>query len=84
MEPAEIGIFKSMKCDINPQPNTGGIGPLVGRTSRYRCSVMHVLAVILSITCCFFFVKIFSFGFYGLVEKYVLFKRIRVYFLYFN
>ena len=36
--------------------NTRGIGPLVGRTSRYRRSVMHVLAVILSITCHFFFI----------------------------
>ena len=51
-----IGIFESPKCDVNPQPNTRGIGPLVGRTSRYRRSVMHVLAVILSITCHFFFI----------------------------
>ena len=35
---------------------TRGIGPLVGRISRYRRSVMHVLAVILSITCHFFFI----------------------------
>ena len=46
-----IGIFESPKCDVNPQPNTRGIRPLVGRTSRYRRSVMHVLAVILTITC---------------------------------
>ena len=51
-----IGIFESPKCDVNPQPNTRGIGALVGRTSRYRRSVMHVLAVILSITCHFFFI----------------------------
>ena len=51
-----IGMFGSPKYDVNPQPNTRGIGPLVGRTSRYRRSVMHVLAVILSITCHFFFV----------------------------
>ena len=51
-----IGIFKSLKCDVNPQPNTRGIGPLVGRTSRYRRSVMHVLMVILSITCHFSFI----------------------------
>ena len=48
------GIFESLKCDVNPQPNARGIGPLVGRTSRYRRSVMHVLAVILCITCHFF------------------------------
>ena len=40
-----IGMFKSPKCDVNPQPNTRGIGPLVGRTSSNRRSVMHVLAV---------------------------------------
>ena len=51
-----IGIFESPKCDVNPQPNTRGIGPLVGRTSRYRRSVMHVLGVILSLTCHFFFI----------------------------
>ena len=51
-----IGMFGSPKYDVNPQPNTRGIGPLVGRTSRYRRSVMHVLAVILSITCHFFFI----------------------------
>ena len=45
-----IGIFESPKCDVNPQPNTRGIGPLVGRTSGYRHSVMHVLAEISSIT----------------------------------
>ena len=39
-------------------PNKRGIGPLVGRSSRHRRSVMHVLAVILStcITCHFFFI----------------------------
>ena len=51
-----IGIFESPKCDVNPQPNTRGIGPLVGRTSGYRGSVMHVLAVILSLTFQFFFI----------------------------
>ena len=51
-----IGIFESPKCDVNPQPNTRGIGPLVGRTSRYRRSVMHVLAVFFSITCHFFLI----------------------------
>ena len=35
-------------------PNKRGIGPLVGRTRRHRRSVMHVLAVILSITYFFF------------------------------
>ena len=43
-------MFESPKCDVNPQPNTRSIGPLVGRTSGNRRSVMHVLAVILSIT----------------------------------
>ena len=51
-----IGMFESPKCDVNPQPNTQGIGPLVGRTSGNHRSVMHVLAVILSITCHFFFI----------------------------
>ena len=46
----------SEKCDVNPQPNTRGIWPLVCRTSRYRRDVMHVLAVISSITCHFFFI----------------------------
>ena len=45
-----IRIFEPPKCDVNPQPNTRGIGPLVGRTSGNRRSVMHVLAVIFSIT----------------------------------
>ena len=49
-------MFESPKCDVNPQPNTGGIGPLVGRTSGYRRSVMHVLAVIFSITYHFSFI----------------------------
>ena len=52
----DIGIFESPKCDVNPQPNTRGIGPLVGRTSGNRRSVMHVLAVIFSITYHFFFI----------------------------
>ena len=53
----EIGIFESPKCDsIHSLTVTRGIGPLVGRTSRYRRSVMHVLAVILSINCHFFFI----------------------------
>ena len=51
-----IGIFESPKYDVNLQPNKRGIGPLVGRTSRYRSSVTHVLAVILSITCHFSFI----------------------------
>ena len=51
-----IGIFESSKCDVNPQPNTRGIGSLVGRTSGNRRSVMHVLAVIFSITYHFFFI----------------------------
>ena len=38
------------------QSTARGIGPLVGRTSRNRRSDMHVLAVILSITCHFFFI----------------------------
>ena len=50
-----IGIFNSPNYDVNPQPNTRGIGPLVGRTSGNRHSIMHVLAVILSKTCHFFF-----------------------------
>ena len=49
------------------------------RTSGNRLSVMNVLAVILSITCHFFFIcQIYM---PGLVEKYVLFLCIRVYFL---
>ena len=51
-----IEIFNSPKYDVNAQPNTRGIGPLVGRTSRYRRSVMHVLAMILNKTCHFFFI----------------------------
>ena len=53
-----IGIlnFESLKCDINPQPNTQGIEPLVGRTSRYCRSIMHVSAIILSLTCHFFII----------------------------
>ena len=51
-----IGIFESPKCDVNPQPITRGIGPLVGRTSCYRRSVMHVLWVLLGLTCHFFFI----------------------------
>ena len=49
-------MFESPKCDVNPQPNTLGIGPLVGRTSGYRRSVMHVLAVISIITYPFSFI----------------------------
>ena len=45
-----IGIFESAKSDVNLQPNTRGIGPLVGRTSGNHRSVMHVLAVIFMIT----------------------------------
>ena len=51
-----IGIFNSPKYDINPQPNTRGNGPLVGRTSGNCRSVTHVLGVILSKTCHFFFI----------------------------
>ena len=40
-------MFESPKCDVDPQPNTRDIGPLVGRTSGYRRSVMHVLAVVI-------------------------------------
>ena len=53
---SHIGMFGSPKYDVNLQPNTRGIGPLVGRTSRYRRSGMHVLALILGITCHFFFI----------------------------
>ena len=56
MHMQSIGILESPKYDVTPQLNTRGIGPLVGRTSRYRRNVMHVLAVILSITCQFFFI----------------------------
>ena len=49
-------MFESPKCDVNPQPNTRGIGPLIGRTSGSRRRVMHVLAVIFSITYNFFFI----------------------------
>ena len=38
-----IGIFESPKSDVNPQSNTRGIGPLVGRTSGNHRSVMHDL-----------------------------------------
>ena len=51
-----IGIFESPKCDVNPQPNTQGIGPLVGRTSGNCRSVKHVLAVIFSKTYNFSFI----------------------------
>ena len=51
-----IGMFESPKCDVNVQPNTRGIGPLVGRTSGYRRNVMHVLAVISSVTYYFSFI----------------------------
>ena len=51
-----IGIFESLKCDFNPQPNTRGIGPLVGRTSSNRRSVMHVLVEIFRITYNFSFI----------------------------
>ena len=51
-----IGIFESPKCDVNPQPNTRGIGPLVGRTSGNHRSVMHVLVEIFSITYNFSFI----------------------------
>ena len=51
-----IGIFESPKCDVNPQPNTRGIWPLVGRTSGNRRSVMHVLVEIFSTTYNFSFI----------------------------
>ena len=51
-----IGIFNSPKYDVNPQPNTQGIRPLVGRNSGNCRSVMHVVAVILIKTCHFFFI----------------------------
>ena len=54
--PRLIGIFESPKCDVNPQPNTRGIGPLVGRTSGNRHSVMHVLVEIFIITYNFSFI----------------------------
>ena len=50
-------IFEFPKCDVNPQPNTRDMGPLVGWTSRYHRSVTHILAVILSVTCHFFFIS---------------------------
>ena len=52
----EFKIFESRKCDVNPQPNARSIGPLVGRTSGNRRSVMHVLAVIFSKTYNFSFI----------------------------
>ena len=51
-----MGIFNSPKYDVNPQPNTRGIGPLVGRTGGNCSSFMHVLAVILIKTFHFFFI----------------------------
>ena len=51
-----IGMFESPNCEVNPQPNTRGIRPLVGRTSGKCRSVMHVLAVTFSITYHFFFI----------------------------
>ena len=54
--PLTIGIFESPKCDVNSQPNTRGIGPLVGRTSGNRRSVMHVLVEIFSKTYNFSFI----------------------------
>ena len=59
--PLQIGICNSPKYDVNPQPNTRGIRPLVGRTSGNRRSVMHVLAVILSKTSHFFFISQYIF-----------------------
>ena len=48
-----IGIFDFPKCDVNLQPNTRGIGLMVGRTSRYRRSVMLALAVMsILVFCC--------------------------------
>ena len=51
-----IGIFEYPKCDVNPQPNTQGIGPLVDRTSGNRRSIMHGLVEIFSITYNFSFI----------------------------
>ena len=70
-----IGIFESPKCDVNPQPNTRGIGPLVGRTSGNRRSVMHVCSDNFEYNLSFLlYLSIyFQFGLYGLLEKYVLF-----------
>ena len=48
--------FRVPKCDVNPQPNARGIGPLVGITSGDRRSVMHVLVDIFSITYNFSFI----------------------------
>ena len=45
---SRIGIFEFPKYDSNP--DTRGIGPLVGRTNCNHRSVMHVLAVISSLT----------------------------------
>ena len=55
-ERCSIGIFESPKCDVNPHPNTRGIGRRVGRTSGNRGSVMHVLVEIFSITYNFSFI----------------------------
>ena len=48
-----IGIFYSTKYDVIYKFNTQ---PKVGRTSGNRRNVMHVLAVILSKICHFFFI----------------------------
>ena len=53
---AAIGIFEYPTCDVNPQPNTRDIGPLVGRTSGNRRSAMYVLVEIFSIACDFSFI----------------------------
>ena len=62
-----IGIFESPKCDVNPQPNTRGIGPLVGRTSGNRRSVMHVLMEIFNIIYNFSFIC--QYIFIGLISS---------------
>ena len=69
----KIGIFKSPKYDVNPQPNTRGVALLVGRTRGSRRRFMHILAVILSNVVSSLFINIFSFGLHCLVEKYDLF-----------
>ena len=42
-----------MIFDVNQQPNSLSIRWLVGRTSRNRCSVIHILVEIVTKTCHF-------------------------------
>ena len=51
-----MGVFEYPKCDLNHQPNTQGIGPLVGKPSGNHRSFLHVLAMILSIIGHFYFI----------------------------